>query len=107
MNHQDWSVVELKKKSKIDNKTKLINNKIKAASDRLSKLDDNNDNFNHKKIDKSTSNKIIQARTALKLNRKQLAIRCNLKEQDIADIENGKLLASDTKINKVLKIMKI
>jgi ribosome-binding protein aMBF1 (putative translation factor) len=107
MEHQDWSTVEFRNKFAIDDKTKLLNNKKRSISERLSKLDNDNENFNHKMIEKSTSNRIIQARVNLKLNRKQLAIKCNLKEQDITDIENGKILASDCKINKVLKIMKI
>ncbi len=107
VDHQDWTIVKLGKKPTIDEKKKKLENKTKQITDRIAKLEDNNENFVHKFIDKTTINKIILARTNLKLNRKQLAIKCNLREQDIADIETGKVLASDNKIRKVLKVLKI
>jgi ribosome-binding protein aMBF1 (putative translation factor) len=94
MEHQDWSSVSFQTKS-----TKKSGNK--GAPPKITR--DDVEDFKLKTIDKALVKRITETRVMRKLNRKQLAIKCSLKEQDIADIENGKILASDSKINKVLR----
>jgi ribosome-binding protein aMBF1 (putative translation factor) len=98
MDHQDWTSIALSFKKP----PKVVN---KGAPPKI--IQDDIEDFKLKTINKELVKKIIQARVILKLNRKQLAIKCALKEQDIADIETGKMLASDGKINKVLRNLHI
>jgi putative transcription factor len=59
-----------------------------------------------KKIDKSISRKIQQARSQQKMSRKQLAQKANEKETVIADYENGKAIPNSRLISKLERILK-
>ncbi len=105
MNHQDFEKVVFTKKILDKNKPKITTSN---QSINLSKLDNNDDNsIKLKKVDSKISQRIISARIAKKINRKELSILCNLKEQEIADIENGKSLANNPNIQKIIRKLNI
>lgn len=104
VNFQDFTTVILTKNSKNNTKNPNINYE---ELNNIKKLENNEGDFKIKLINKSISSKIICARLARKLTRKQLANLCNIKEKDVIDIENGKALHSNTSTQKILKYLKI
>lgn len=98
MEHQDWTPVTLVSKS-----NQRVQKKPNLAGS--FKFDDNSEDFHHKKISKDNVRKVVSLRTLAKLTRRELALKCNLKEKDIIDIETGNALRSDQKINKVLNVL--
>jgi ribosome-binding protein aMBF1 (putative translation factor) len=96
-NYQDWTPVVLQKPEK-STKKQINNNNYK--------LDENLENFSHKYISDDKKKKIINLRTKLKLSRNELANKSCLKPKDISDIETGKMLNNDKKIEKVLNFLR-
>jgi ribosome-binding protein aMBF1 (putative translation factor) len=97
MEHQDWTPVTLVSRS----------NQKKPNLGGLGsfKFDDNSEDFHHQKISKDNVRKVVGLRTQAKLTRRELALKCSLKEKDIIDIETGNALRSEQKINKVLCVL--
>lgn len=104
VNFPDFTPLILKKKSENTKKSTHINYE---ELNNIKKLEDNEGNFKLNLISKDVSTKVITARSSRKLTRKQLATLCNIKEQDVADIENGKALRNNINIRKILKYLKV
>src|SRR3989304_2346868 len=78
----------------------------------LKKLENDSDDEDNLKPKIKTVNlnlqiKIQQQRTQLNMTQKELAKKCNLLLSDIQDLENGKTLLDQNKINKVSKVLGI
>lgn len=86
-------------------KFNAANNKKTTDIDQR-KLDENNDGGKHKKISFKVSNLILQSRVALKLNRKDLANKLNVKESIVVEYETGKAIPNNRLLQKMEKILK-
>ena len=110
--HQDWKTVVLSNPKKIaKNQPKQIVKKedIHKPSSLPSgfKLDENDEIKSIKYVSKDISQLIIDARCAKKMSRKDLAKNMNLKEDIIADIENGKAIYNGDQIAKIKRFLGI
>ncbi len=125
MSHQDWKPVDIGRKSggALTNSEILMKQQqakrngntiskhktvFKNAPDNAKKLDDATESS---KIDKLRHGKdIMQARSAKKMTRKQLASRLSLKEEVIAGFENNSVLATPANnqiLNKIKRCLSI
>lgn len=106
--HQDWKTVVLSNPNKVaKNQPKEIVKKDELHKPNLIpsgvKLDENDEVTSIKYVPKEISKLIIDARCAKKLSRKDLARNLNLKEDVLADIENGKAIYNGDQIAKIKK----
>ena len=104
MSFQDFNVINIGKNTvnqKVEKKVSFIDNEKKKL------LVDDPEVFKHKYIKKETINNIISARTAKKMTRKQLANACNIKEQELTEIETGKSLNNNPNINKIIRFLNV
>ena len=110
-NHQDWKPVMLTNTVKIaKNQPKEIVKKDEIFKPNVPcgvKLDENDEVTSIKYVTKEISQLIINARCAKKISRKDLAKNMNLKEDIIADIENGKAIYNGDQIAKIKKYLSI
>lgn len=67
----------------------------------LAKLEDSNDVFAHKTVDRALSQAIAQARCAKKLTQAQLATQINEPPQTIKEYESGKAIPNPNVLNKL------
>lgn len=110
--HQDWKTVVLTNPKKIaKNQPKEIVKKEDIIKPILTpsgvKLDENDEVTSIKYISREISQLIINARCAKKLSRKDLARNMNVKEDVIADIENGKAIYNGDQIAKIKRYLGI
>ncbi len=110
--HQDWKTVVLTNPAKIaKNQPKEIVKKeeIYKSSSIPSgvKLDENDEVKSIKYVPKEISHLIVDARCAKKLSRKDLAKNLSLKEDILADIENGKAIYNGEQISKIKRYLGI
>lgn len=106
MQHQDWKTVLLSNPKAITkNQPKEIVKKeeIHKPSSLPSgvKLDENDEIKSIKYVTREISQLIVDGRCAKKLSRKDLAKNLNMKEDVIADIENGKAIYNGDQIAKI------
>lgn len=88
------------------NKSSFADNS-KADYRKLYKIEHEDENFHHKRIDGEISKKIIQKRVELKLSRKELAQKINIKEQILTEYETGKAIPDNNIMNKIRNILKL
>lgn len=95
--HQDWTPVVIRRS----------NNKItkKMEEDIYAKVKFELEDVKIKYVPSNVSQLIISGRNANKLTRKQLAMNLNLKEDVIADIENGKAIYNGNVIARIKKYL--
>lgn len=79
----------------------------KADFRKLYKIEHEEENFHHKRIDGDISKKIIQKRVEMKLSRKDLAQKINIKEKILSEYESGKAIPDNNIMNKIRNILKI
>jgi putative transcription factor len=113
--HQDWKTVTLyvKKgdgKSEKDVRRALQNGatvetRRRDGSGVTQKLDENREDFHHKKISKELADAVKNKRIELKLTQAQLAQRINEKVNIIQDIEGMNSVYNHVMINKTLKAL--
>jgi ribosome-binding protein aMBF1 (putative translation factor) len=107
MQHQDWKAVVLKNivpknvPKNIVKKEDLTRSSINPSV----KLDENDEVLKIKYVSKDISQLIINGRISKKLTRKDLAIKLNLKEDIITDIETGKAIYDGNQIARIKKIL--
>lgn len=94
MDHQDFKVVVLRKKSP----PKQVSN--------LSKVEKKDDGeiVKPKTFTTEFGKKLSSLRTEKNMKRKDLALKLNMKESVIADIENGKQLYDGSIVHKLKKL---
>ena len=102
MNHQDWNNVVLNTNKKV---VKEIVERKKINNNPSIKLNENDEVIQIKKVPKDISHLITNARIANKYSRKDLANKLNVKEDIIADIENGKAIYDGNMISKIKRIL--
>ena len=95
MDHQDFKVVVLRKKES----PKKENNEPKIEEKK-----DNGDIIKPKTFPKEFGKKLSALRTEKKMNRKELALKLNLRESVVSDIETGKHLYDGGIVHKLKKI---
>ena len=100
--HQDWNTVIIKKSTKNDNNNKNTNKSKKPCHS----LDDNKEQFKHKKIDKELSQNIIKRRCELNMDRKQLAQKICIKVDLLTKYETGNAIVDVRILNKLKRILK-
>lgn len=93
LKHREGQSVETLKKNKINENNSILN---KLENDEIIKIET---------IPLDVSKKIQQARTALKMTRKDLAQKLNVKENIIIDLENAKYKFDKQLIRKIEKIL--
>ena len=97
--HQDWKPV-------IIHKNRPNKDKDKKTKKPGHSLDDNKEEYKHKKIDRELSQNIIKRRCGLKMNRKQLAHKLCIKVDLLAKYETGKAIIDVKILNKLKRILK-
>ena len=124
MEHQDWNVVDVGRKTggKLTKEEELIKKKqmersgltISKQKTKFNGPDNSkilNDANEPNKIEKlKVGQQIMQGRVAQKLTRKQLASKLNIKEEVIASFENNKALSTPENkklLNKIKRVIKI
>lgn len=116
--HQDWKPVILRVKQEGNGKSEkdvrralqnggVVETHVKISSQGVvsQKLDDNREDFHHKKIPKEIADAIKNKRIELKLTQAQLAQRINEKVNVIQDIEGIKCVYNHVIVNKTLKAL--
>ena len=104
--HQDWKPVVIYKKPDPKDKNNKDNKNNKSKKPGHS-LDENKEEFKNKKISKELSQKIINRRCIMKLNRKQLAQQINVKEDIISKYETGQAIINPRILNKIMDKLKM
>lgn len=105
---QDWNNVVFTKKSK-DTLEKEKKNKVKLSDEaiRLYKVENNDDNEKHKKIEHKHCQLIQKGRLAKKITQKQLAQKLNIDVNLISQYESGKAIPNRQILNKLSRELNI
>ena len=101
MSFQDWTPVVING-SKVPSKT---HKELKRPVTTNGKLNDNLEEFKNNKISSKVQKRVLELRLSLKLNRTEMAQRCNVKPKSIEDAETGKLLTSSVDLNKIMRFL--
>ncbi len=96
--HQDWTPVVFTKKTEQDTKEKKV-------IVQKSKLDDNRESFEHKKIPKHVADAIKNKRIEMKMTQEQLAKSINERPSVVNDVEAMRGVYEHVKINKILRVL--
>ena len=109
MNHQDLNTIIIGKPKKVSRERNIIprNN---GPDLHTFKIENENENFQIKKIPKTLAKEIMSSRNLKKITQKDLAIKLNVTKDIINNIENGKAIYDGkTKqlINKIQNIIGI
>ena len=99
MNHQDWKPVTFTKPPPKENPTQ---NHLQQKG---SKLDNETEDFEHKKLDTSFKVEMQKARLFAKITQKELATRLNVKSTVINSYENGSCVPNNDFIVKIERIL--
>ena len=101
MDGQDWKPIVM-------NKKKIIKKNVKQNENlqRINKIENETENFNHKKLDISFKKAFQQARLKEKLSQKDLASRLNVKPSVINSYENGTCIPNNNFISSLERILK-
>lgn len=108
--HQDWNVVVFKKKDiKAGNNNGDVSKKVSYAECPVSikKLDEDREEFNHKKITKDIADTIKSKRIELKLSQSDLAKKINEKPNVIQEVESMKGIYNHILLNKIARALGI
>lgn len=102
--HQDWEPVVLRKKSTTETETVL--RKKEEGPVNKKKVDQNLEEFKHKKIPKNISDAIMKRRIELKMTQAQLAQKINERPSVVNEIENGSAPTyNHVHVNKILRAL--
>jgi len=103
MKHQDFKVVVLRKNTsgKTDESKQSGSHFQSSQKDKLDKADDI---VKPKMFTSEFGKKLASERLGKNMSRKDVAMRLNLKESIICDIENGKLLYDGSIVHKLKRI---
>ncbi len=96
---QDWTPVVFTKK------TDTSVTKEKKVIVQKSKLDDNRESFEHKKIPKHIADAIKDKRIEMKMTQEQLSKSVNERPSVVNDVEAMRGVYDHTKINKILRAL--
>ena len=116
--HQDWNNVVFKKKQS----TTLTNDDMRRSNyktkqrvtsnsnnnhngQKLYKLENETESFEVKKVSRSLSKQIQQARLSNKITQKELAQRINVSSKIINDYESGKAIPNNTVKMKIQRCL--
>lgn len=127
--HQDWDTVVLNKTkpqsqratntdgkgvpsgSHMGNINKQKQSQLQAASSRPAwKIEQKADDPDQKPVDyvsKDLAKAIVSARVAMKLKQKDLAVKMNMSEREIHDIEAGKAVENKAVLAKIKRFLNI
>lgn len=108
MEHQDWKQVTIQGKSSNHTKItkKVIQPKQNTESQRLAKIENEEDIVKIKTLSKEQRQTMINGRVEMKMNQKQLATRLNLPLSTIQGYETGKIPINQKEIMKIEKCIK-
>ena len=102
MSHQDWTTVILTK----DTKKKEIQTKIsKKAPGKLSKIENETENFKIEKVSLNFKKELQKARLAKKMTQKDLATKLNVLPKVINEYEAGKAIPNVQLIVKMDRVL--
>lgn len=111
MQHQDWKSVVLKNINAVPkNAPKNIVKKEDLPRSNVNssvKLYENDEVLKIKYVPKDISQLIINGRVTMKLTRKDLANKLNLKEDIITNIETGKAIYDGNQIARIKKLLNL
>ncbi len=102
MFHQDWTPIVLHGKSYPPTQKKKTVVEIHTTP---KKLNENLEDFNHKKIPKHIADAIQKKRMELKMTQAQVAQKINEKVSIVNDIENCSCVYNHVHVNKILHIL--
>lgn len=122
--HQDWNTVILNKSkpqpkqpvvdhsaAPVTNINKQRNNQLQSASSRPAwKIEQKADDPDQKPVDyvsKDMAKAIVQARVGAKMKQKDLAVKLNMSEREIQDIETGKAVENKAVLAKIKRALNI
>ena len=103
LNHQDFVTVNVGYGHKPHPKT-LVSSSMSSTKQSQS---NETEEKKVKYVGGTLANAIIQARNSKKMTQKDLANRTNMKQNEIAQIETGKVVYGGETINKINKIQRI
>ena len=83
----------------------IVETHLKTVSSGNHKLDDNREDFQHKKIPKEIADAVKNKRIEFKMTQAQLAQRMNEKVNVVQDIESMKGVYNHVLVNKALKAL--
>ena len=107
MDHQDHVPVNIgNPKLKLRNQPKKIVSKNNIDLHKI-KIENEQENFEIKKIPKSLCSQIINARVSKKLSQKDISVKLNLQQSIYSEIESGKAKYDPTTKQRVQKIQKL
>jgi putative transcription factor len=108
MSFQDWVPITITNPDKQKVVKKIIEKKGDLSIQQsLTKIDNETENFNIKKIPNALSKEITLARTTKKLTQKELANKLNIIPSIYIDIENGKAIYNVETKKYIQKIEKL
>lgn len=115
MDHQDWTVITLKKKKTIknDNEPKIINthhtNQQKKHISNATKIEQKIEEgtYDLPKVTHNLQQQIQQARQSKNWTQKQLAQACNITESVIKSYEAGKAVPMQQDIDKMSRALSV
>lgn len=104
--HQDWDTVVLKKKPASSSAGGGgPNTQISESAAKMAKLDRDTEQLSHARISSDSSRLIVQTRCAKKMNRQDLAKRCNLPVKVIEDYETGRAIPDGKVLAKLSRAL--
>lgn len=90
----------------VKTETKAITNKVDyGKSNRLTKLDQETENFHVKKVPLSVARELSAKRVAKGWSQKELAQKCNFPVKEIQDIESAGAIYDGNKVDKIKRIL--
>lgn len=106
---QDWTPVTLTSNKPTKQPRNMVSRESlpKSTINTSVKLDENDEVIKIKYVPKDISQLITSGRVNKKYTRKQLGGFVQVKESDIADIENGKAIYNGALIAKIKKVLNI
>jgi putative transcription factor len=116
MDHQDWTVITLKKKKKTNKKSQNVGgtvtkntppnkqNKSNFSASRIEEKMDN-DEYHLPSVSHSLQMQIQQARQAKNMTQKDLAQKANISESIVKSYESGKAIPTQADLNKLRKVL--
>jgi len=103
MEHQDWVVKTVKKKS-----TQSDEDKLKYKKSKEQKMDEAEEEgkLSHKKMDLEFGKTLQKYRLSQSLTQKNMAQKLNIPAKDINEIESGKMKHNGQLMGKIKRLMK-
>lgn len=110
MSNQDWNIINIGKNKINQNKDIVEKRKDICEKQELQKIENDNENFEIKKIPSNLTKEIITARNLSKMNQKEISTKLNIQHNIYIELENGKAIYNNkTKelIQKIQKLLKV